>query len=599
MAETLIGVFLETVKRRGSRTVFSRRGPDGWESIGADRALADVEALGLALSSLGLARGDRVAMLSENRYEWPLTDLAAQGIGAILVPIYPTLTSEQVRGILDNCGARMLVLSSAAQLAKVRPVLASLPALQTLLVMDDTPLEAPRERPFVELQRAGEELRRRDPQAFRTRASEVKPEDVATIIYTSGTTGEPKGAMLTHANIISNVDACLEMVNFGPTDVTLSFLPLCHIFERMAGLYAMLRAGATIAYARNPESVPVDVVEVKPTMICGVPRFYEKVHARVLESVAKRSKPEQALFRWGLAQGLRRARAHFAGREIDDLALRLADLLVMRKVRARMGGRLRMCISGSAALAPETIDFFFGIGIPVLEGYGLTETSPVIALNPPGRERPGSVGKPVQGVEVRIGEQGEILTRGPHVMRGYYRNDEATRVAIRDGWFHTGDVGRFDDDGYLYITDRLKDLLVLAVGKKVAPQPIEAQLKKSPIVSEAVLLGDKHPYVVCLISPNVAALEEIAKEKGWTWRTRAELMALPEVRALYDAEITALNATLAPFEKIRRFALLDEEWSQENGTLTATLKVKRRVVAARYAALIESLYEGHAAPKGA
>jgi len=261
-----------------------------------------------------------------------------------------------------------------------------------------------------------------------------------------------------------------------------------------------------------------------------------------------------------------------------------------------MGGRLRVCISGGAALAAETMEFFFAIGIPVLEGYGLTETSPVICLNRPGEERPGSVGKPVPGVEVKIGEQGEVLTRGPHIMRGYYHDDAATREALRDGWFHTGDIGRIDDSGRLYITDRLKDLLVLAGGKKVAPQPIEARLKQSPLVHEAVLLGDKRPYVVGLVSPNVATLEAVGKERGWQWSTREQLVALPEVRKLFEAEISGLNATLAPFETIKRFAILDEELSQENGALTATLKVKRRVVTQRYAETIESLYAGHAMP---
>ena len=599
MHGTLIGVFFDAVARREADTLFVRSTGAAWERVSADHALADVEALGLALAGLGIERGDHVALVSESRYEWPITDLATLGLGAVLVPIYPTLTAGQIHGILENCGARVLVVSDMTQLAKVRDVLPSLPAIEVVLVMDEAALHAPRERSFAALLAQGGELRKRDPLQFRAHAARVQPDDLATIIYTSGTTGEPKGAMLTHSNVLSNVDACLRIVDLGPTDTALSFLPLCHIFERMGGFYAMLRAGATIAYARSLDSVAVDVTEVKPTVITGVPRFYEKVHARVLENVAARSPFEQRLFRWGLAQGLRRARARFEGRAVNDLAVWLADYLVMRKVRERMGGRLRLCISGGAALAGDTMEFFFAIGIPVLEGYGLTETSPVICLNRPGEERPGSVGPAVPGVEIAIGDDGEILTRGPHVMRGYYHDDAATRLALRDGWFHTGDVGRIDDAGRLYITDRLKDLLVLAGGKKVAPQPIEARIKQSPLVAEAVLLGDKRPFVVGLLAPNVATLEAVGRERGWTWRTREQLVALPEVRRLFEAEVSGINATLAPFETIKRFAILDEDLTQENGTLTATLKVKRRVVAERFAPLIDSLYTGHGTAHGA
>jgi long-chain acyl-CoA synthetase len=445
------------------------------------------------------------------------------------------------------------------------------------VVMDATPLEAPRERSMSELLKVGADLKRRNPLEFRTRTHQVAPDDVATIIYTSGTTGEPKGVMLTHANILSNVDACLTLVDLGPGDTALSFLPLCHIFERMGGMYAMLRAGARIAYARSIDSVAEDVVEVKPTLLMGVPRFYEKVHARVIKNVATRSWLERRLFEWGLARGTERARDHFAGIERSGWELRLADQLVLRKVRERMGGHLRVCISGGAALAPDTMEFFFAIGVPVLEGYGLTETSPVICLNRPGHEQPGSVGPPVPGVEVKI--------------------DEATRQALRDGWFHTGDIGHLDGGGCLHITDRLKDLIVLAGGKKVAPQPIEAKLKQSPLVSEAVLLGDKHPFVVCLIAPNFAAVEAAARSRGVSVPARGSLSD-PGVRKLFEEEISAVNATLAPFETIKRFALLDTELSQENGALTATLKVKRKVVAERYAPVIDMLYSGHETPHG-
>ena len=593
MNGTLIGVFFEAVARREDSRLFVRRVGDAWDSVTGAHALADVESLGLGLAALGVGHGDRVALVSESRYEWPIVDLATLGLGAVLVPIYPTLTAPQTRMILDDSGARVLVVSTAAQLTKLREVLASLPAIEHIIVIDDAAVAAPREQTLAQVMAAGRELRQRDPLQFRSHASQVSGGDLATIIYTSGTTGDPKGVMLTHANILSNVDACLQVVDLGPTDLALSFLPLCHIFERMGGLYAMLRAGAVIAYARNLDTVAVDVTEVKPTIINGVPRFYEKVHARVLENGAKLSPLARRLFHWGLAQGARRAQAHFRGERAGGPALWLADRLVLGKVRERMGGHLRLCVSGGAALASETMEFFFSLGIPVIEGYGLTETSPVICLNVPGEERPGSVGKPVPGVDVRIGELGEILTRGPHVMRGYYHHDDATREALRDGWFHTGDVGRIDETGRLFITDRLKDLLVLAGGKKVAPQPIEVRLKKSAWVSEPVLLGDKRPYVVCLVAPDFARLEAEAGARGWDWSTREQLVALPQVKTLFEDAIAEINATLAPFETIKRFAVLDHELTQENGMLTATLKVKRRAVATQHAGVIEGLYAGH------
>ena len=593
MHGTLIGVFFEAVTRREDSALFMRHAGDRWDSVTGAHALADVECLGLGLAALGVGHGDRVALICESRYEWPIVDLATLGLGGVLVPVYPTLTAGQTRVILENAGARVLVVSTAAQLAKLREVLASLPAIEHVIVIDESPAAAPRLQTFGELIESGRERRERDPLQFRAHAAEVRPDDLATIIYTSGTTGDPKGVMLTHANIVSNVEACLKVVDLGATDLALSFLPLCHIFERMSGLYAMLRAGATIAYARNLDSVAVDVTEVKPTVINGVPRFYEKVHARVLDNGGRLPLPMRWLFQWGLAQGLRRARAHFRGERSGGLALAIADLLVLGKVRKRLGGRLRLCVSGGAALAAETLEFFFALGIPVIEGYGLTETSPVICLNTPGEARPGSVGKAVPGVEIKIGEFGEILTRGPHVMRGYYQDEVATREALRGGWFHTGDIGRIDETGRLFITDRLKDLLVLAGGKKVAPQPIEMQLKKSAWIGEPVLLGDTRPYVVCLVAPNFLKLEEEARARGWTWSTHAQLAALPEARALIESAISTTNATLAPFETIKRFAVLDHELTQDNGMLTATLKVKRRAVAAQYMALIDSLYAGH------
>ena len=591
--DTLIRIFLEAVATHRRPDQFMRRTEAGWEAIAGERALADVESLALALRALGVERGDRVALLSENRYEWAVTDLAVLGLGAVTVPIYPTLTAPQIRGLLENCEAKLFVVSTAAQLEKAGTAIAGL-ALAPPLVAMDPPAEGPAgDHAFAALIERGAALRTADPGAFTAAAAAVRPDDLATIIYTSGTTGEPKGAMLTHGNIASNVAASLEVLHYQAADLHLSFLPLCHIFERMAGFYSILACGAGIAYARNIESVAADAVDVRPTIMTAVPRFFEKVHARVMANAAARAPLARAIFGWGLAQGLARARAHYARRPLAPLTalmLPLADRLVMAKVRARMGGRLRFCVSGSAPLSPVVMEFFYAIGIPIIEGYGLTETSPVICVTPFGREKPGTVGPPIPGVEVKIGEQGEILTRGPHVMKGYYRNEAATREALRDGWFHTGDVGHLDGDGYLVITDRIKDLLVLAGGKKVAPQPLEGRLKTSPWIAEVVMIGDRRPYVTCLIVPDFVALEAEAKARGWTAPDRRRVLDHPDVRALYQAELDRLNADLAPFEQIKRFVLLDRDLSQEAGELTPTLKVKRKVVMEHFAPAIEQLY---------
>jgi len=408
--------------------------------------------------------------------------------------------------------------------------------------------------------------------------------------------------MLTHGNIASDVAGSLEVLRYEGSDHYLSFLPLCHIFERMAGLYTPLACGASIIYSQNFESVATDALEMRPTLLCGVPRFFEKVYARVMAAGAAHPPLMRALFSWGLSVGRARAQAHFARKALAPhlaLQLPLADWLVLSRIRARMGGRLRCCISGSAPLSPAVIEFFFAIGIPVIEGYGLTETSPVISFNPLGKEKPGTVGPPIPCVEVRISDEGEILTRGPHVMKGYFRNEAATKEALRDGWFHTGDIGHLDADGYLVITDRLKDLLVLAGGKKVPPQPIEKELKLSPWIHEVVLLGDRRPYVVALIVPDFAALEAEAKTRGWHVPTRRSMVERADVRAIFQAEIEKLNAERAGYEQVKRFALLDRELSQESGELTPTLKVKRKVILEHFAAAIDELYAGHAAAPAA
>jgi len=596
MARTLIRLFLDAVATWHKPAQFLRRGEHGWEAISADRALADVETLGLGLRHLGLRAGDRVALLSENRYEWALADLALVGLGAVTVPVYPTLTAEQCRFILQHAEVRGVIVSTAEQLAKIRAVQRELRHLEFIIPMEPLPAESAREKSWDLVTGRGALARSSDPLLFRAETDLVKPDDLATIIYTSGTTGEPKGAMLSHANVCSNVEASLQIVSLRPTDTSLSFLPLSHIFERMAGFYTMLAGGVTIAYARSMDTVAQDAAEVHPTLLTGVPRFFEKVRSRVIENARARPVLARAIFSWALGQGLRKARAHLARRSVFAPLAPLADQLVAAKVRARMGGRLRLCFSGGAPLHPMVLEFFLAMGIRVIEGYGLTETSPVICLNPPGREKAGAVGPPLPGVEVEIGEEGEILTRGPHVMQGYWRNPEATEQAMRGGWFHTGDVGFLDEEGYLHITDRLKDLLVTAGGKNVAPQPLENQLKSSKWITEAVVLGDRRPYVVALLVPSFERLESLARRQHWPFAGRQELLARPEILGIFQRRVDRLNATLAPFEQIKRFALLDQELTHESGELTLTLKVRRRVFQERHAELIEKLYTSPQGP---
>ena len=429
--------------------------------------------------------------------------------------------------------------------------------------------------------------------------AQVRPDDLATIIYTSGTTGDPKGVMLTHSNIVFDVKASTAaFAGLDHHDVALSFLPLCHIFERMAE-YLMLHHGVTIAYAEGVEQVVANLAEVRPTLMCSVPRFYEKVHVRVREKVAKDPPYRQRLFAWALRVG-GEAFQHRVNRTSPGPALRLkhalADRLVFQKIRARVGGRIRIFISGGAPLAKEVAEFFGAAGLLILEGYGLSETSPVIAVNTPDAIRPGTVGRPIPGVEVKIAPDGEILTRGPHVMKGYFRKPEATAAAIDDeGWFHTGDIGHLDADGFLVITDRKKDLIVTSGGKKVAPQPIENRLKTNPFIAEVVIVGNRRNFPAALVVPNFEALEGWARQHGVAFADREDLIRRPEVVALYERLVQEMTPDLAQFEKIKKIALLPREFSLEAGELTPTLKVRRSVVEEKYKDVIDRLYGGAAA----
>jgi long-chain acyl-CoA synthetase len=564
-----------------------------WRDISTEEFAATVRSLALGLQSIGVRKGDRVAILSENRPEWTTFDHAILNLGAVTVPIYSTLLTEQVRFILDNSQAKVLIVSSTAQLEKVLPVLPALPGLQSTVVLDAPPSGLPaRAVPWTDLLRAGESAHSTDPPRFAETRSQVTAADLASILYTSGTTGDPKGVMLTHGNFASNVNATLRIIPFSDTDVTLSFLPLTHVFERMVE-FAYLAAGATIVYAESIDAVAQNLLEIHPTVMAAVPRVFEKVHARILATVAAGSPVKRLIFGLALRVGRAKARAMLAGRKAPlfvRLLHPLTDRLVFSKVRERLGGRLRFLISGSAPLSTEIAEFFYAAGIRILEGYGLTETSPVIAVNTLEKTRIGTVGPIVPGIEVKIAPDGEILVRGPNVMKGYYRNDEATREAIKDGWFQTGDIGLIDADGFLKITDRKKEVLKTSGGKMVAPQPIENLLKTDTFIAQAVLIGDRRKFISALIVPDHAWIESYAKRKEIPYSTVEDLVENPRIIDLIKRRIEAKMAGLPSYETVKRFFLLPRELTQESGDLTPTLKVKRRVVEKKYADQIESMY---------
>ena len=565
---------------------------DGISSKDLFERIRDVS---LGLSSLGVTNGDRVAVISESRPEWVICDMAVLLLGGVTVPIYPTLNEGQVRYILADAGARIAIVSTKAQLDKVQAVRHLVPELEAVVVFDEVAASRASVLGLADVVARGHAQITSSwgtGKEFRDRARAVKPEQLATIIYTSGTTGEPKGVMLTHANLVSNLYAAEEVLDLGPDDVALSFLPLSHAFERMASFLYLL-TGTTMLFAESFDTIGRDIALVRPTMITGVPRVYEKMQARILEKGQAAPGVKGTLFRWALNAGTKRARAELRGRRPNPLVAiqsALGDRLVFSKIRAGVGGRLRIAVSGSAPLPVNVLEFFSAIGLPIIEGYGLTETAPILTVNPPKALRAGSVGRAVRDVEVDIAPDGEILARGRNIMAGYYNKPEATAEVLKDGWFHTGDIGIIDEHGYLSITDRKKDLLVTSGGKKIAPQPIENTLKRSPIVAEAVVLGDRQRYAAALIIPDFAALERRLKDLGRSPGDREQLVKREDVIGLYDEIIEGLNRELSQYERIKRFALLPSEFSIESGELTPTLKVKRKVVEEKWRDVIETLY---------
>jgi long-chain acyl-CoA synthetase len=588
---TLCDIFLSAASSGKPDLLISKVGGQ-WTPISAKDFGYTVRALSLGLNSLGIQPGDRVAILSENRPEWAMADYASLCAGAWTVPIYPTLPPHQIAPLLNDSGSRVVFVSSLEQLGKILTIRPQCPAVEFVVTIDASAPAEPGFLSFHAVVDKGRSMLEMSPGVFEQRAARVTPEDVATIIYTSGTTGEPKGAMLTHRNFVSNVVASCQVVPIDASGVALSFLPLSHVFERMLD-YAYLYKHSSIAYAESIDKLKDNFVEVNPHCFGAVPRVYEKVQARILGKVEASGGLKKKLFNWAVRVGRERVGYRERGQELPaSLARRakIADKLVFAKIRHALGNRFEFAVSGGAPLARDLAEFFIGAGVMIYEGYGLTETSPVIAVNGPGAWRLGTVGRPIPGVEVTIAPDGEILTRGPHVMKGYFNKPQATAEAIDgEGWFHTGDIGHLDAGGFLAITDRKKDLLVLAGGKKVAPQPIENELKSSPFIATPIVLGDRHKFVAALLVPNFDRLKEHAASEHLKvdWE---HLDADPHVRQLFQREIDAYNREKPHHEQIRAFAILSSDLTIEDGSITPTLKVKRRILESRYQDLIESMY---------
>jgi len=598
---TLNELFLKAVEKHDKPDCFMFKSGAQYRGLSSREALRRVAALAAVLESLGVKRGDRVAIFSDNRVEWALTDYALLGLGAIVVPLYVTLAEPEVEYVLRDSEAVGVVVSTDARLRKVLAVRPRLPQLRFVLTIDCVKASGLETIRWEELVEGAWQEGPARVEWFRARALEADPQHVATIIYTSGTMGHLKGVILTHANIASNVEACLELFPLGPGDVGMSLLPLSHVFERMVDYFYMWQ-GASIAYAEDYESLARNLLEVRPSIMAVVPRVLERIRDKVMAAVRQSSKLRQKLFRWALGVGYRAIPLRLANRRLP-FALHfqhlLADRLVLAKVRARTGGRIKYLISGAAPLSPELARFFHALGLAVYEGYGLTETSPVVSVNYPGHIKLGTAGPPIPGVEVKLGEEAEdpegrvgreVLVRGPNVTPGYYKLDEENRQSFTEGWFRTGDLGTLDADGYLSITGRKKNLFKTSGGKFISPERLESMCGTNPFISQIMIVGEEREFVGALVVPNFEALELYARQRGIAWQTRDELVARPEIHAFMERQVHEATHGVPRYEKIRSIALVPREFSVATGELSATLKIKRRVVMEKYRHLIEQMY---------
>ncbi len=595
MDDRTIGkMFFSRAERYGSRTLFKVKRDGQYRDISwADTSQA-VKEFALWLLDAGVNHGDRVALLSENRPEWATTDLAILSIGAVDVPIYATNTPKQVEYIINNSSSRILVVSNEKQLKKALEVRPNCASLEKIVIFDEIgPTDYPMVCTFKEVRAKG--CQSGKDSLFKQRLDAIKPEELASIIYTSGTTGDPKGVMLTHDNFLANCRSVKQILPITEEDTCLSFLPLSHSFERMAGYYVPIYQGITIAYAESIDTVRDNLKEIRPTFMASVPRIYEKFHAAVLENVKSGSPTKQKIFDWSFRVGREMSGYKVAKKSppaVLNLKYKLADALVFKKIKENVGGRLRYFVSGGAPLAQEINEFFHALGVTILEGYGLTETSPVLTTNTDQHFKFGTVGKPVPDVTIKIAPDGEILAKGPNIMVGYFNKPEDTTEAIdKEGFFHTGDIGVLDENGFLKITDRKKDIIVTAGGKNIAPQNIENLLKTDPLVANVMVHGDKRKFISALIVPEFEKLKQFAAEKGIKYGSMSELVKDERVVKLIGECVAAANRELASYESIKKFAVMDKDFTLESGELTPTLKVKRKVVTAKYKDTLDSFYK--------
>ncbi|MGB7494157.1 MAG: long-chain fatty acid--CoA ligase [Candidatus Acidiferrum sp.] len=578
---TINDIFFAIVERGQPRIMLFREA-NKWVPLSSQELYQKVASVARVLRQWGLSKGDRLAILSENRFEWATVDFASLLLGAVVVPIYSTLTTQQTAYILRDSGAKVVVVSTEKQLEKVLSI-RNQTAVQKVVVMDQV-----KTAHATQIHRLmGEGPVERDPE-LDAHARTITADDLASIIYTSGTTGDSKGVQLSHGNLTSNIQRSLDGFDVHPGQISISFLPLSHVTARHADI-ALLYRGVTLAYCPFIEQLAQALMEVRPAIFVAVPRVYEKIYSQVQQK-AKRF-PKRSLYRWALSVGQAHRPEILAGKVPASLRWRLANKLLYSKVRARMGGNAELFVSGGAPLGKELAEWYANIGIRIHEGYGLTETSPVIALNSPAAHKLGTVGRPLSNVEVQIADDWEILVRGPSVFQAYWNRPEDTRNAFVNGWFKTGDIGHLDEEGFLSVTDRKKDLLKTSGGKFIAPQPIENTLKLNPMIGASVLLGDRRKFASVIISPNFPRLEDWARANHITFSTRRELVAQPKVKALYDAIVGELNRSLARHETLKKVLVVPEEFTAEDGTLTATLKLRRKAIEERYRKQINDLYD--------
>lgn len=598
---TIVDVFWHRVDKTPEKVSIMHKVDGAYKTVSWLESGAIAEKLGAALLEKGIDFNSKVAISSSSCSRWTWADISILSVGAVTVPIYPSLNAQECDFVLQHSESEAVFLENARQLKKLASISKLPERLKFVVLMEGTPQDELAIPVFSweEFLAIGAQRLNRQGDCVSARLTKLDPDSLATIVYTSGTTGVPKGAMIMHANILYVCKTISANVGFNSDDVALSFLPLSHIFERVGGQFMAVYEGIPLAFAESMETVAQNITEVKPTIMNAVPRFYEKAYNKIQSNIRQLPTPQQYFARWAMSLGRRALKAEQeegngnkeVARQIYRTELRIADRFVFRKIRQRFGGKLRFMVSGAAPLSTEVHQFFESIGIPILEGYGLTESTAPIACNKPSTNRRGTVGRPLPGLEVRIAEDGEILVRGPSIFHGYYKNQEATDAAFNDGWFLTGDIGEFDSDGYLQIKDRKKDIIITAGGKHVAPQFLENKLAGQGLISRILVYGDRRKYITALITLNPDELKVFADQQSMHYSNAQDMSKNSKVIENVQKQITECNATLASFEQIKRFLILENDFSIETNELTPTLKLKRKFVTEKFKELLDGLYE--------